>query len=230
MVAKPGRVERFTSEEKALMVVKEPLFLRSQPSCQPPVNRTKSINMAHELRGWVHRHEVERTKSRRMTNSQHKTKTIPNPADKKAEVAQIVSVQYTDMPEKSPGSELQVYYAPHRSHYDFFEEIHRRGDTFYVVSFRRDHLLIPATNHNKGSRPKMSVVLPAMNINGKVIKDKEHEVMMQIDCEVMDTRILHIKSSSIPPFLRVNHTDSFYQSGPTNGQATPPVGVLTDSA
>lgn len=33
--------------------------------------------LAHELRGWVHRHEVEQTKSRRMSNSNHKpTRTI----------------------------------------------------------------------------------------------------------------------------------------------------------
>ncbi|KAJ8376120.1 hypothetical protein SKAU_G00067000 [Synaphobranchus kaupii] len=227
----PDRYEASNPDKKALMVVKEdPLFLGPPPPCQPSINRTKSIMMTHELRGWVHRHEVERTKSRRMTNSQQKTKTIPKSQDKKAEVAQIVSVQYTDISEKSPGSELQVYYAPYRSHYDFFDEIHRRGDTFYVVSFRRDHLLLPATNHNKRSRPKMSVVLPAMNINDSVIKEEEYAVMMQIDCEVMDTRILHIKSSSIPPFLRVNHTNSFYHSGPVHGQATTPVGVLTGSA
>lgn len=29
-----------------------------------------------------------------------------------------------------------------------------------------------------------------------------YEVMMQIDCEVMDTRVIHIKSSTVPPFLR----------------------------
>uniref|UniRef100_A0A9J7Y8X9 Activating transcription factor 6 n=1 Tax=Cyprinus carpio carpio TaxID=630221 RepID=A0A9J7Y8X9_CYPCA len=221
------------SEQKALMVVKDPLYFRTPPPCQPPVNRTKCMKIAHELRGWVHRHEVERTKTRRMSNTQHRGRTILKAADKRAEVPQIMTqIQYTDSSEKTPSSELQVYYAPHRTYNDFFDELHRRGDTFYVISFRRDHLLLPATNHNKGSRPKMSVVLPAMNYNESIIKDKEFEVMMQIDCEVMDTRILHIKSSTIPPILRVNQTDtdSFYHTAPNNNQPAAPVGVLMGSS
>uniref|UniRef100_A0A8D3DF77 Activating transcription factor 6 n=1 Tax=Scophthalmus maximus TaxID=52904 RepID=A0A8D3DF77_SCOMX len=220
----------FSSEDKALMVVKDPVFLRPPPPCQPPLNRTKCKELAHELRGWVHRHEVQQTKSRRMSNSNHKpTRTILKTENK--ENAQILTVQYTETTEeKNPGSELQVYYAPHHTYSDFFDELNRRGDTFYVVSFRRDHLLLPATNHNKGSRPKMSLVLPAMNINDSIIGDKEFEVMMQIDCEVTDTRILHIRSSTIPPLLRVNRTDTFYQHSPTSNQATPPVGVLMGSA
>ncbi|XP_060933711.1 cyclic AMP-dependent transcription factor ATF-6 alpha [Limanda limanda] len=219
-----------SSEDKALMLVKDPLYLRPPPPCQPPLNRTKCKELAHELRGWVHRHEVQQTKSRRMSNGNHKpTRTILKTENKEA--AQIVTVQYTETTEeKSPGSELQVYYAPHHTYSDFFDEINRRGDTFYVVSFRRDHLLLPATNHNKGRRPKMSLVLPAMNINDSVIGDKEFQVMMQIDCEVTDTRILHIKSSTIPPLLRVNRTDTFYHHTPTNNQTTPPVGVLMGSA
>nr|XP_020462760.1 cyclic AMP-dependent transcription factor ATF-6 alpha [Monopterus albus] len=218
------------SEDKALMVVKDPIFLRPPPPCQPPVNRTKCTRLAHELRGWVHRHDVQQTKSRRMSNSNNKpTRTIQKTAN--TEAAQIVTIQYTETTEeKNPGSELQVYYAPHHTYSDFFDEINRRGDTFYVVSFRRDHLLLPATNHNKGSRPKMSVLLPAMNINDSVIRDKEFEVMMQIDCEVTDTRILHIRSSTIPPLLRVNHTNTFYQHSPTDNQASPPVGVLMGPA
>uniref|UniRef100_UPI0037E94EE8 cyclic AMP-dependent transcription factor ATF-6 alpha n=1 Tax=Semicossyphus pulcher TaxID=241346 RepID=UPI0037E94EE8 len=221
-----------SSEDKALMVVKDPVFLRPPPPCQPPVNRTKCLELAHELRGWVHRHEVQQTKTRRTSNSNHKhTRTILKTQNKDAQSAQILTVQYTETPEeKNPSSELQVYYAPHHTYSDFFDEINRRGDTFYVVSFRRDHLLLPATSHNKGSRPKMSVVLPAMNINDSIIRDKDYEVMMQIDCEVTDTRILHIRSSSIPPLLRVNHTDTFYQHASTDNQAPPPVGVLMGSA
>ncbi|XP_059197043.1 cyclic AMP-dependent transcription factor ATF-6 alpha [Centropristis striata] len=224
-----------SSEDKALMVVKDPVFLRPPPPCQPPVNRTKCLELAHELRGWVHRHEVQQTKTRRTSNSNHKpTRTILKTQNKEADSAQIVTVQYTETTEeKSPGSELQVYYAPHHTYSDFFDELNRRGDTFYVVSFRRDHLLLPATNHNKGSRPKMSVVLPAMNINDSIIRDKDYQVMMQIDCEVTDTRIIHIRSSTIPPVLRVNHTDTFYQHPSTDSQAAPPpppVGVLMGSA
>ncbi|CAG5861545.1 unnamed protein product [Menidia menidia] len=220
------------SEDKALMVVKDPTFLRPPPPCKPLVNRTKCIELAHELRGWIHRHEVQHTKSRHMNNSNNKpARTILKTENMESESAQIVTVQYAENTEKkNPGSELQVYYAPQDVYSDFFDELNRRPDTFYVVSFRRDHLLLPATNHNKGSRPKMSLVLPAMNINDKIIRDKEFEVMMQIDCEVSDTRILHIRSSSIPPLLRVNHSDTFYQHFPTENKSATPVGELVGSS
>ncbi|KAM8888107.1 cyclic AMP-dependent transcription factor ATF-6 alpha isoform 1-T1 [Synchiropus picturatus] len=220
-----------SSEDKALMVMKDPVFIRPPPPCQPPVNRTKCIELAHELRGWVHRHEVQQTKSRRMSNRNHKpTRTILKTPAKDAGSGHIMTVHYTEPTEdRLPGSELQVYYAPRNTYSDFFDEINRRGDTFYVVSFRRDHLLLPATHHNKGRRPKMSVVLPAMNINDSIIRDQDHEVMMQIDCEVTDTRIINIRSSTIPPLLRVNRTETFYQHAATDNQAAPPVGVLVGS-
>ncbi|CAM9213219.1 unnamed protein product, partial [Lampetra planeri] len=134
-----GRTEvADSSVDKALMVVKDPVFFRPPPPCQPPVNRTKCIELAHELRGWVHRHEVQQTKSRRVINSHKATRTILKTGNKDAESAQIVTVQYTKTTEeKNPGNELQVYYAPHNTYSDFFDEINRRGDTFYVVSFRR---------------------------------------------------------------------------------------------
>lgn len=71
-----NRLEDVVSEEKALMVVKDPLYFRTPPPCQPPVNRTKCMKITHELRGWVHRHEVERTKTRRISNIQHRGRTV----------------------------------------------------------------------------------------------------------------------------------------------------------
>ncbi|NWV67201.1 ATF6A factor, partial [Malurus elegans] len=210
------------SDNKALMIVsEEPLLYISPPPppCRPLINRTESLRLTHELRGWVHRHEVERTRSRRLSNSQQqKARVTQSSLSDKAD-SQLMAMPYTDTSlSRNSGNELQVYYASPRSYQDFFEAIHRREDTFYVVSFRRDHLLLPATTHNKTRRPKMSIVLPAVNVSDNVINGQDYEVMMQIDCEVMDTRILHIKSSSVPPYLRQqrrNHTDTFYSSSPS---------------
>ncbi|KAM6217248.1 cyclic AMP-dependent transcription factor ATF-6 alpha [Rhynchocyon petersi] len=227
------RYDHSVSNDKALMVLtEEPLLYIPPPPCQPLINTTESLRLNHELRGWVHRHEVERTKSRRMTNNQQKTRIVQG-ALEQGSSSQLMAVQYTETTSiRNSGSELQVYYASPRSYQDFFEAIHRRGDTFYVVSFRRDHLLLPATTHNKTTRPKMSIVLPAININENVINGQDYEVMMQIDCQVMDTRILHIKSSSVPPYLRDqqrNQTNTFFGSPPVATEAAHVVSTIPES-
>lgn len=49
-----------------------------------------------------------------------------------------------------------------------FDSIERQNDTFYVVSFSGDHLLLPASNNASTSlRPKMSLVFPTLSSNGK---------------------------------------------------------------
>ena len=78
---------------------------------------------------------------------------------------------------KTPERELSLFNktvqeAPPRNTYDsFFDAIDRREDTFYVVSFSGDHLLLPASfaGRNQSSRPKMSLLLPSItvNMNGK---------------------------------------------------------------
>ncbi|XP_012494965.1 PREDICTED: cyclic AMP-dependent transcription factor ATF-6 alpha [Propithecus coquereli] len=228
------KYDHSVSNDKALMVLtEEPLLYIPPPPCQPLINTTESLRLNHELRGWVHRHEVERTKSRRMTNNQQKTRILQGALEQGSN-SQLMAVQYTETTSisRNSGSELQVYYASPRSYQDFFEAIRRRGDTFYVVSFRRDHLLLPATTHNKTTRPKMSIVLPAININDNVINGQDYEVMMQIDCQVMDTRILHIKSSSVPPYLRDqqrNQTNTFFGSPPAATEATHVVSTIPES-
>ncbi|XP_044158100.1 cyclic AMP-dependent transcription factor ATF-6 alpha isoform X2 [Bufo gargarizans] len=208
------RHENHISTEKALMIVKEDplLYIPPPPPCRPHVNQTESLRLNQELRGWVHRHEVERTKSRR-TLSTHKARAVQKSDEKDG--IQLVTVQYTETSLKNSVNELQIYYSSPRSYQEFLEAIRRRSDTFYIVSFRRDHLLLPATSRNKTSRPKISIILPSTNVDDNVINEQEYEVMMQIDCEVMDTRILHVKSETIPPFLREhreNRTNSFYNA------------------
>ncbi|XP_053151524.1 cyclic AMP-dependent transcription factor ATF-6 beta [Hemicordylus capensis] len=174
------------------------LFLASD--CRQ-FNRTESLRLADELSGWVRRHQINRRKpsqSRKATRpSQRKLqKKPPSPSH-------YVPASPARHPERAALSQLQVYQHPDHTEHDFMDAIDRREDTFYVVSFRRDHLLLPAISHNKTSRPKMSLVMPAMALNESLYNSSlGYEVMMQIDCEVMDTRVIHIKSSTVPPFLR----------------------------
>ncbi|XP_056379542.1 cyclic AMP-dependent transcription factor ATF-6 alpha [Hyla sarda] len=225
------RLEHHISSEKALMVVKEDpvIYIPPPPPCRPHVNLTESLRLNQQLRGWVHRHEVERTKSRRTLSTQ-KTRAVQKSDGKDG--TQLVTMQYTETSLKNSVNELQIYYSSPRSYQEFLEAIRRRGDTFYVVSFRRDHLLLPATNRNKTSRPKMSIILPSTNVHDNVINEQEYEVMMQIDCEVMDTRILHVKSATIPPFLREqreNQTNTFYNSASSGSEHAHVVSTITES-
>ncbi|XP_061475439.1 cyclic AMP-dependent transcription factor ATF-6 beta isoform X2 [Rhineura floridana] len=174
------------------------LFLASD--CRQ-FNRTESLRLADELSGWVRRHQINRRKP-----SQSR-KTAPASQDKLQKKppspSHYVPASPPRHPERDSLSQLQVYRHTDRTEYDFMDAIDRREDTFYVVSFRRDHLLLPAISHNKTSRPKMSLVMPAMALNESLYNSSlGYEVMMQIDCEVMDTRVIHIKSSTVPPFLK----------------------------
>uniref|UniRef100_H0W8Y4 Activating transcription factor 6 beta n=1 Tax=Cavia porcellus TaxID=10141 RepID=H0W8Y4_CAVPO len=163
-------------------------------------NRTESLRLADELSGWVQRHQRGRRRSPQ--RAQERQKSQPR---RKLLAVKAVPSQPPGPPERDPVGQLQLYRRPDRSQPEFLDAIDRREDTFYVVSFRRDHLLLPAISHNKTSRPKMSLVMPAMAPNETLSgrgAPGDYEEMMQIECEVMDTRVIHIKTSTVPPSLR----------------------------
>ncbi|KAI5627664.1 cyclic AMP-dependent transcription factor ATF-6 beta [Silurus asotus] len=164
-------------------------------------NRSESLRLADELRGWVHRHQINRKKSNRKPKIAQKAKIAQQKAQhRKTNFSRYLPIET----HRSIESQLQLLPGPEVSYSDFLDAIDRREDTFYVVSFRRDHLLLPAISHNKTTRPKMSLVMPAMAVNESVYNSSKggYELMMQVDCEVMDTRIIPIKSSVVPPSLR----------------------------
>ncbi|XP_045148795.1 cyclic AMP-dependent transcription factor ATF-6 beta isoform X1 [Echinops telfairi] len=174
-------------------------------------NRTESLRLADELSGWVQRHQRGRRKTspraRERQKSQLRKKLLP---------VKPIPTRPPGPPERGSVGQLQLYRHPDRSQPEFLDAIDRREDTFYVVSFRRDHLLLPAISHNKTSRPKMSLVMPAMapneTLSGRA-PSGDYEEMMQIECEVMGTRVIHIKTSTVPPSLRK-------QPAPAPGNAT----------
>ncbi|XP_075345510.1 LOW QUALITY PROTEIN: cyclic AMP-dependent transcription factor ATF-6 beta [Mycteria americana] len=160
-------------------------------------NRTESLRLADELSGWVRRHQIDRRKPGsppRPPRSQFQA----SPPWKAPASSRLVPAT-PPHPERVPPGQLQLY-RPDRAEPHFLAAIDRREDTFYVVSFRRDHLLLPAISHNKTSRPKMSLVMPAAALNESLSgRGGGLEAMMQVDCEVMDTRVIHVRRRRSPP-------------------------------
>uniref|UniRef100_A0A672YRD4 Cyclic AMP-dependent transcription factor ATF-6 beta-like n=1 Tax=Sphaeramia orbicularis TaxID=375764 RepID=A0A672YRD4_9TELE len=207
---KRGETERFTTEPyqfrnlsdvfsdmKELVLQDIDRFFTSSDCRQ--FNRSESLRLADELRGWVHRHQIDRKKSGGKPKIAKKAKVAQKSQLRKTNFSRYLPIQA----HRSIESQLQVLSGPEVTYSDFLDAIDRREDTFYVVSFRRDHLLLPAISHNKTSRPKMSLVMPAMSVNESLYNSSQgYEMMMQVDCEVMDTRIVPIKSSAVPPSLR----------------------------
>ncbi|XP_047651411.1 cyclic AMP-dependent transcription factor ATF-6 beta isoform X2 [Phacochoerus africanus] len=124
-------------------------------------NRTESLRLADELSGWVQRHQRGRRKIPQRAQERQKSQL----RKKSPPIKAAVPTQPPGPPERDAARQLQLYRHPDRSQPEFLDAIDRREDTLYVVSFRRDHLLLPAISHNKTSRPKMSLVMPAMAPN-----------------------------------------------------------------
>ncbi|KAG4071514.1 hypothetical protein HA402_011668 [Bradysia odoriphaga] len=196
------------------------------PMCPININQTESIRLASELRRWIGDFPLYHNNSKvlpkddfnldsisdyflpdsTITSLLKQMKNAKNYFKKKSRRRKNDPIRSGESGSKKGiepfKSKIQVYNTEykHGKYAEFFEEIGRQDDTFYVVSFTGDHLLLPALAHNKTFRPKMSLMLPSVNINGTVSSD--HVTLMQIDCEVINTSLIRIKESLIPKHLR----------------------------
>ena len=65
--------------------------------------------------------------------------------------------------------------------------------------------MYPAFNQNKTRRPRISLMVPAsLDQNESQNHVNQKIAFMQIDCEVVDTRMFHIKTDDIPQdFMKI---------------------------
>ncbi len=217
------------------------------PTCPIHINQTESIRLASELRRWIGDFPLYQNNSKTLANENFNLDSISNYFLPDATITSLLKQMksaknylkkktrrrksITD-PSDNDGttglkkgiepfkSKIQVYNSEYKNgkYAEFFEEIGRQDDTFYVVSFTGDHLLLPALAHNKTLRPKMSLMLPSVNINGTVSSD--HVTLMQIDCEVINTSLIRIKESLIPTHLRSKQPEANVTCSDTGGRNT----------
>ncbi|XP_050414952.1 cyclic AMP-dependent transcription factor ATF-6 alpha [Patella vulgata] len=170
--------------------------------CPSYFNKTESILMAEQLAGWMIRHEEQKQKTEQKKKDRVKKKVKTLQAALRGDVS---SFQLSNRRVEESGYHVRVFNGADDNE-DFLNAIHRRNDTFYVLSFHQDYFLVPATAHNKTMRPRMSLVMPAMALNGTMQPPAGSIGMMQIDCEVVNTQLIHVQKSVIPPNLKRNST------------------------
>ncbi|GJQ69521.1 Atf6 [Trypoxylus dichotomus] len=194
------------------------------PMCPMYVNQSENVRIALELHRWIGKpynmseefyiddltqSKQSQYKNKRNRSKRSKVNTVDTPILSSIYRLGRKSRRY----QQAVSNELQLF-APSFEHIysDFFEAINRQDDTFYVVSFSADHMLLPALHYNKTSRPKMSLIMPSV-ISNNATQDQLNLVpLMQIDCEVLNTRLIHIKHGTIPQHLRTsNQTEPRYK-------------------
>ncbi|RZF37968.1 hypothetical protein LSTR_LSTR005468 [Laodelphax striatellus] len=199
-------------------------FPHNPLTCPLHINQTESLRLNSELRRWIGveengfaSSEEERASSLEVNRMEQKLKELMLPPNPTLVAPQPpVNKSNSNLPspkrkirkqKKVVEHELQLLSSAQAQRAGLLEAIRRRDDTFYVVSFSSDHLLLPAIAHNNTLRPKMSLILPAIPFNVSV-NSEEPLMMMQIDCEVLDTRLVEVKEQDIPHHMRASRHPS----------------------
>ncbi len=208
-------------------------------NCKTYINQTESLRLESDLRGWVLRvkmekEEVSKQKKRLIKSNKLKdrfNKPIPLPR-LKAWTQRRTDNDIRDINDYALESYNRGSKIPQIKYEDLLSAIHRRDDTFYFLSFSaEDHLIIPPIPRNGSEiRPRFSLIMPSINSMNESSSEGTnvtyHQiVMMQIDCEVINTNVVLLNSSpnSKPSSESVNNNKKI--SVRNNGKTKPVMGL-----
>ncbi|KAK8748697.1 hypothetical protein OTU49_015952, partial [Cherax quadricarinatus] len=225
------------------------LATNNSRTCPMYINATESLRLETELRGWFENKfrpsKTDKKKEEKRRTSHPKTKEGRNRLTSHTHVIpetqeRVVNEVWNALvPPSQPPTRLYRYIHPDVLQVDpstsseeetavmttvprlssFLEAIQRRDDTYYVVSFSPDHLLVPATARNDSARPRMSLLMPTPRpINESLAPPDAHIAMMQIDCEVIHTRLVHVSEEVVPAHLRAGGNNASHPS--SDGSST----------
>ncbi|XP_012341632.1 uncharacterized protein LOC100865732 isoform X2 [Apis florea] len=190
-----------------------------QPMCLMHINQSESIRLDYELRRWIggKSYQYNWTTLKKATlNTRFIGKFLSSSHAMKTKIKQKHNISEESKPEilqkttdPSISNAIEIFSPIIKEHASLFEALGRRDDTFYVVWFSGEHLLLPASSKNSTGRPRMSLVLPTLSMNETFSTPAKHITMMQIDCEVTNTQLLHLQQSIIPDHLKnINKTEN----------------------
>lgn len=179
------------------------------PMCPTYFNKTESMRLAKQLAGWMYRHEEKKKVVKNLEHTQKEKQLRPISYLRRAMRDNLHMVDKKYHRSMDARFQVQVFKGADTGK-DFLKAMHHRNDTFYVLSFDEDYYLVPAVFHNKTSRPRMSLVMPAVALNESMMPADDHVGMMQIDCEVMNTQLIHVRKLAIPRRVRERYNNTYY--------------------
>ncbi|XP_045542321.1 cyclic AMP-dependent transcription factor ATF-6 alpha [Papilio machaon] len=159
--------------------------------------------------------------------------TVKNPEKnprQKLRMRRLKRSKDVEFPDNSVYDYNKLYHKPIRKIEDFdvdfgewnalLQALQRRDDTFYVVGVGKgEHLLLPAVAHNVTRPPKMALILPARTGNDSLMND--HVTLMQIDCSVVNTSLVKLKSDALPESLRKSRNNDLNTPIPVYNNSKP---------
>lgn len=171
-------------------------FNKSVPThqlmCPMYINQSELIRLDSELRRWIDGESDRNNRSAKemelKTNSSNALSSSRSQLEEKAKRKlylprdkKIKTIhKMIDIPDQhSNDNAIQIFSPILSKHTSLFEALGRKDDTFYVVWFSGEHLLLPASRKNDTARPKMSLVLPAVSIDSKYYRYDKYKTLFE---------------------------------------------------